>query len=148
MHMPVWVMNACWAGLVVAAILAVMVELRKWQRQKKSYRFEGLAIIAVFFFIHMYGFLSITHFQRGFTAVTIFHAVQYLGLIWWLERESAVSRFKKWPFFVFWGVLFTLGMIWEKGIGYFPSVAGAFLGGISMHHYLVDTVLWRRSVGR
>src|SRR6202011_5682994 len=86
-HFPPLFMNACWALFCGAVGLGLLAEARKMGRGLRSYDPIGLVTMLAFYVIHAYGFLSVSHYQRGFFAVTIFHGVQYLGLLWLLENQ-------------------------------------------------------------
>jgi hypothetical protein len=114
----------------------------------------------MFLGVHYYGFSVLSHFQRGFFAVTIFHALQYLALVWVLERKHYLSRGIRWfdlvpnlvGFMIFWLVMFALGFGWEQKITvslshWWTMASTILLAAISVHHYVVDSFLWRRPVG-
>jgi hypothetical protein len=87
--------------------------------------------------------------------------MQYLALVWVLERSERQKTGTRWiaaipnlsGFFLFWLVLFVLGFGWEQyvtaGIGKWWVIASTILlSAVSVHHYVVDSIIWRRSIGR
>ena len=115
----------------------------------------------VFWGIHAYGFVILTHYQRGFFAVTIFHAVQYLALVWILERKTAIEKGGSWyprlpnilGFAAFWSALFILGYGYEQKVtvalnNYWMEASTILLASVSAHHYFVDAFIWRKKTGQ
>jgi hypothetical protein len=112
--------------------------------------------------VHVYGFLSISHYQRGFFAVTIFHAVQYLALVWlkdaerpWARRAAlqSVRSARALGFPLFWGAIFAAGYVWENHVSALgrvvsPVLPAILLAAVSAHHYLVDSLIWRAPKAR
>jgi len=159
---PAPVLAACWALAGVGLLAGIAGEGRRWWRQGRSYRPLGVALLAIFYAIHTYGFLSVTSYQRGFFAVTIFHAVQYLALLWMLEREQAsaavrwVATLVRGAFGLvpFWGAitLVVLGFEWrvlpvlDRWV--WVSMSSVLLGAMSAHHYAADAMIWRARAGR
>lgn len=146
---------AC-VGLYVQAV----AEIRLIRRNGKNYNPNGIICYTVCMGIHYYGFMVLSHFQRGFEAVTFFHAMQYLALVWVLERRQRSAAGNQWitaipnlaGFCVFWLVLYVLGFGWEQylttGLERWWTIASTILlSSISVHHYIVDSFIWRRSVG-
>jgi isoprenylcysteine carboxyl methyltransferase (ICMT) family protein YpbQ len=151
-----------WLGLVAlgGVYLLGVLEARSIWKNGRDYRLTGLICFIMFLGVHWYGFMLLSHYQRGFFTVTIFHALQYLALVWVLERKHYVSRGVKWiemvpnlvGFLVFWAVLYGLGFGWEQKITvalthWWLMASSILLAAISIHHYTVDSFLWRRSVG-
>lgn len=150
-------------GLVALAgiYLAVVGEIRLIIKNKWNYRPIGLLCYAICIGIHWYGFLIPSHYQRGFFAVTIFHAIQYMALIWHFERQTAIESGNKIAisiptlvgFMAFWGLLYLVGCGFEQQFLPFVShwwadASTILLAAISAHHYSVDTFIWRRNVGK
>ena len=138
----------------------LVAEGRLIRRNGSSYRPTGLICYAVCMGIHYYGFMLVEHFQRGFEAVTFFHAMQYLALVWVLERKQRAASGNRWivavpnliGFSIFWLTLYLLGFGWEQylttALEHWWIIASTILlSSISVHHYIVDSFLWRRSVG-
>lgn len=146
-------------GLAAAGVaVAVAAELKLIVANKQAYRPVGAANYAICFAIHGYGFTMIDHYHRGFFAITIFHAVQYLALVWSTERKTLgeLSWIRRVPvfagFILFWFCLFLLGYGYEQKLttalnDYWLQASTVLLAGISVHHYTVDSFIWRRSVG-
>ena len=154
-------MDFCFALAIVAIIFAVVLEVIKFKNSPQSYNPVGAVILCTYFLIHWFGFLSVEYYQRGFFAVTIFHAIQYFGLLWYMEWKSdtktLISNIKNIPFALafplIWGVVFILGFTFENkivslGNFFFPSLATILLGAVSAHHYFVDAFMWRRQAGK
>lgn len=151
-----WLMLMMFGGIYVQLVLeAVLLYRNRWK-----YRPTGLICFAMFLGVHYYGFSVLSHFQRGFFAVTIFHSLQYLALIWVLERKHYISKGVRWlelvpnlvGFLMFWLVMFVLGFGWEQKITislnhWWTMASTILLAAISVHHYVVDSFLWRRPVG-
>jgi hypothetical protein len=152
-------LQLCWALAFLGILLAMISEWRRAQRTEGRFDPVGLVTIGTYFAIHVYGFLQVVHFQRGFFAVTIFHAMQYLALVWMLERRGGASiaeRLNRWvgraAFVVFWVGLFSLAYVWEHHLSMVPTravpaFASVALGAVSAHHYFADAFIWRGKVG-
>ena len=154
------VMGLCWAVAIVGMAAGLLAELRTYRKAQNGYNVARLVTLIIYYAIHIVGFLSITFYQRGFFAVTIFHAVQYLALVWMLERSKATGRtervFKSLPrllaFPAFWAAFFVGAYLLENHVfmaanGLWPLMASVGLAAVSAHHYAVDSVMWRRKVG-
>ena len=141
--------------------IQIASEFILFRKSPSDYNPTGLICFLVCIGIHYYGFMVLSHFQRGFEAVTFFHAMQYLALVWVLERSERQKTGTHWiaaipnlsGFLVFWLVLFVLGFGWEQyvtaGIGKWWVIASTILlSAVSVHHYVVDSIIWRRSIGR
>jgi len=155
------VMTILWSVAGIGALIALCAEIRLICKNGRNYVAVGFVSYVICMGIHTYGFCIPSHFQRGFLAVTIFHACQYIALVWWLERSQAIERGYRWVekipnfigFILFWTVLYFIGFGYE---GKFSVAMNAFwipasavlLSSISAHHYTVDTFLWRRSAGK
>lgn len=164
---PVPVSDAILGGCAVAAFVGLLcgiageLERTSHLRSRSTsdpYAAAGWVQLVLYFVIHWYGFLSIENYQRGFFLITIFHAVQYLSVVWLFEKKSLSERA---PFLralsfeqsllLFWAVacagaygieqqlLSHLGVLW-------PMLATIMLSAVSAHHYLVDAVIWRQGV--
>ncbi|MBX9695779.1 MAG: hypothetical protein K2Z81_25565, partial [Cyanobacteria bacterium] len=108
--------------------------------------------------------ISVEYFQRGFFAVTIFHAVQYMALSWLLEdktknNDTATGRvlssipikWHRFSFLVYWGIILALASAWvwlatETNI-FWAQSSMILMMAVSAHHYAVDTRIWRKSAG-
>jgi hypothetical protein len=150
--------------LAVIALLGLysqcISEVRLIRRNGRDYRPTGLICYSVCMGIHYYGFMILSHFQRGFEAVTFFHAMQYLALVWVLERRQRAATGNQWiqavpnlvGFLMFWLALYVLGYGWEQYLttaisNWWLIASTILLSSISVHHYIADSFLWRRSVG-
>jgi hypothetical protein len=158
-----WIMALCWALAAVGIGAGLWSEVRTYRRVRAeggSYNAARLLTFAVYYAIHIIGFLSVTFFQRGFFAVTIFHAVQYLSIVWLLEKKveagPTARLFRRIPavaaFPLFWLGLFAVGYSMENYVfmganAVWPLMAAVGLAAVSAHHYSVDSVMWRRKVG-
>jgi hypothetical protein len=158
-----WIMGLCWALAAVGIGVGLWSEVRTYRRirgEGGSYNPARLLTLAIYYAIHAFGFLSVTFFQRGFFAVTIFHAVQYLAIVWVLERKvntgPTASLFRRVPaaaaFPLFWVGLFVVGYSLENYLfmganRLWPLMAAVGLAAVSAHHYSVDSVMWRRKAG-
>jgi len=162
---PLPLMSLLWSIGAVAVVIGLAAEVLKWRRacaQGTVYNVTGLLALLVFFAIHWYGFLSVEWYMTGFAAVTIWHAVQYLGITWRLEdRQKSSNCFQtkllrmvpvSASFVAFCAAIYFFGdfvqtNIFVLGNGWWPQFAATALSTISAHHYLVDTVLWGRKAG-
>jgi hypothetical protein len=155
-----WIMSLCWALAAAGMLAGLVAEVRSYRQATRAFNPARLVTFAVYYAIHIFGFLSVTYFQRGFFAVTIFHAVQYLGIVWALEAKAPQGRtaglLRRLPaaaaFPAFWLLLFLVGYSVENFVfgganRLWPLVASVALAAVSAHHYSVDTVMWRRKVG-
>jgi hypothetical protein len=164
-----WILGLCWALAGAGALSGLWAEWRTYRRLRQeggaggaSYNVARLVTLAIYYAIHIFGFLSVTFYQRGFFAVTIFHAVQYLGIVWTMERRVnagptiGLFRWVRVPalaaFPVFWMLMFVVGYTMENRVfmganRWWPLLATVGLAAISAHHYSVDSVMWRRKAG-
>lgn len=141
--------------------LAIVGEVRLIANNKANYRPIGLFCFVTCMLVHWYGFMVPEHYQRGFFAVSIFHAVQYMALVWHFEHQTAKEKGNRIAiavtplvgFLVFWLMLYLVGYEFEQQflpfLGSFWLDASTILfAAISAHHYSVDTFIWRRNVGK
>lgn len=155
-----WVINLLWCVAALGAFVAVAAELRLIRQNGARYNPASFLCYLTCMAVHIYGFVIASHFQRGFMAVTVFHSVQYLALVWLTERKQAVQRGARWAaalpnlagFALYWVALFALGYSYENHVtvsltSYWTQASAILLAAISAHHYTVDTVIWRRSAG-
>ena len=158
---PAPLLTALWILAGVGLCLGLYLELLKYRRLQ-PYDCSGLLILLVYFAIHWFGFLSIHYYFIGFITVTIFHAVQYLGIAWQFEEKQSTTDIfsakvlKALPtlgsFAAFWLVVYLVGdfaqsALMPLGNSLYPKFALVCLSSVSAHHYLVDTVLWGRKAG-
>jgi hypothetical protein len=166
--MPVRMPDSLMILCVVLAVLALLIGLNyEWQKfsSRPVYNPISLINLIVYFAIHMFGFLSITFYQRGFFAVTIFHAIQYLALVCWTEGRVTVQKGLSFAtvckfspvlvaFLSFWLLIFIPSYIWQGNVidaldRFWPHhLAGILLYAVSAHHYCIDTFLWRAKIGK
>jgi hypothetical protein len=161
-HMPGMAMVIFFALAAIAFTLGIAAEIIKFSNQE-VYNPAGLINLLAYNFIHCFGFLSTAYYMRGFFAVTIYHAIQYLGLVFILEKSQRknppafLGLWQKSPilvsFLAFWFVLFSFGHILENNIlvwfnSYWTQCTAILLGSLSAHHYAVDTFMWRAAVGK
>lgn len=160
---PHAVMNICWALAAVALALGLWSEAIKYKKSDKAYNCTGLLCLGMYFWLHWFGFISQEYFARGFLAITVFHAIQYIAVVWYLEDKQKSSP--KFPtarlmrympyglsFVAFWVAIFIIGdLIEEKvftlGNLFWAQFSSTCLSTISAHHYLVDTLIWSRKAG-
>jgi hypothetical protein len=120
----------------------------------------GLLMLVLYFGVHYYGFLSVEYFVRGFLFISIYHAVQYVAMVYYLERdgrtEKLTEKLMKGP------ILLAFPMFWVLliGAGYLVNFSAVkvdlfwtqfsliVFNNWSVHHYVVDTVLWTRKAGK
>ncbi|MBP9092958.1 hypothetical protein KBI23_18180 [bacterium] len=158
---PQPLLMALWIIAGVGLCLGLYLELLKYKRAQQ-YDCSGLLILLVYFAIHWFGFLSIHYYFIGFITVTIFHAVQYLGIAWHFEEKQSTTNIftakalKALPtivsFAAFWLVVYFVGdfaqnVLMPLGNSIYPKFALVCLSSVSAHHYLVDTFLWGRKAG-
>ncbi|PWU01107.1 MAG: hypothetical protein C5B53_03255 [Candidatus Melainabacteria bacterium] len=161
-HMPDALMTCCFALAFVGIVLGLLAELLKF-RQNLAYNPVGLITLLAYYAIHWFGFLSASYYFRGFFAVTIYHAVQYLGLVWLKEkqqRENPAAYLCLWdrmpvviPFLAFWLLIVLIGSTFTESVIptlniYWLQWSAVLLGAQSAHHYAIDTFLWRAKVGK
>ncbi len=163
MHIPDPIMIICWIMAGCGLALGLQSEVLKFKNSKSEYNCTALLNLIIYYAIHWFGFLSIEFYSRGFLTITAFHAFQYLSIVYLLERqqESSVKfptkRFLDivpagFAFVAFCIALFLIGQGTHDYIFSFPNqwwaqFSAVCLSTMSVHHYLVDTVLWRRKAG-
>ncbi len=120
----------------------------------------GLLLLFLYFAVHYYGFLSVEFFVRGFLFISIYHAIQYVAMVYYLERdgrtEKLTEKLMKGPIFfafpVFWLLLVGVGYLVNASAVkidlFWTQFSLIVLNNWSVHHYVVDTVLWTRKVGK
>lgn len=160
-HMPDEVMTLCLCLAVVALLSGISAEIMKMRQN--VYNPVGLVNLLVYFFIHWFGFLAPAYYMRGFFAVTIYHAIQYLALVWLTEKKQRkdpavyLCLWGKVPtvlaFFSFWLVIFVVGYLVAVKMlptlnTYWVEWAVVLLGAQSAHHYAVDYFLWQGKAGK
>lgn len=141
--------------------LAIVGEARLIAKNRGNYLPIGLVCYATCMAVHWYGFMVPSHYQRGFFAVSIFHAVQYMALVWHFEHQNAESRGNRLAisiptvagFIAFWAILYVIGYGFEQRFlpflgHWWIDASTILLAAISAHHYSVDTFIWRRCVGK
>ncbi len=162
LNIPDPILNVCWALAAIGVLVGLTAEVIKFN-QSKEYDATGLLILCVYFAIHWFGFLSYEFYARGFLAVTIFHAIQYVAVVFVLEEKQETSpRFATkrildlaphgLTFVGFFGLLFVFGSAMQDYIFTLPNFlyakfSAVCLSTVSVHHYLVDTVMWGRKAG-
>lgn len=147
---------------VVAFGLGIASEVVKYRNSKADYNCTGIMILVLYFALHWFGFISIEFYNRGFIAVTIFHAIQYIAIVWFFESKQKsttnilVKKVQLIPvavsFAFFWIGLYFFGQFVQNNVfslgnfcwAHFSSMC---LSTISAHHYFVDTVIWGRKAG-
>ncbi|HEY9785521.1 MAG TPA: hypothetical protein V6D17_08985 [Candidatus Obscuribacterales bacterium] len=152
-----WILAAC--GLVSA----IASEVIKYRNSDQDYDATGLLNLVMYYFIHWFGFLSAQYYARGFLTITVFHAIQYVGIVFLLEEKQTSSL--NFPtrrllalvphgltFLAFWVFLFLIGEGIQDYIFTAPNIfwaqfSATCLSSISAHHYLVDSVMWNRKSG-
>lgn len=162
LHMPDALMAFSLVLAVVGLALGLAAEWLKL-RQNAVYNPVGLINLLIYYAIHWFGFLSADYFYRGFFAVSIYHAVQYLGLVWLHEkqgRKNPAAYLCLWdkvpvllPFLAFWMLIILVGSTFTQSVLpsfdiYWLHLSAVLLGAQSAHHYAIDTFLWRAKVGR
>jgi hypothetical protein len=138
----------------------IVSEIRLIIKNGKNYSPIGLICFLICIGVHYYGFMVLSHFQRGFETITFFHALQYLALVWVLERKQRAAAGNRWitmlpnlaGFALFWLALYLLGFGWEQYITtglekWWLLASTILLSSISVHHYIVDSFIWRRTIG-
>jgi hypothetical protein len=160
-QMPDAAMALFWVLALVGLCLGLSMEFLKFRRP--VYNPVGLVILLVYFLLHWFGFLSVAFYLRGFIAISIYHAIQYLGMVWInerKERKQSAPLLGLWSnasprvsFLCFWLILFSVGFVAEHKIlvwfnVYWASFAMVILSAMSTHHYAVDTIMWRAKMGQ
>lgn len=158
---PAPLLTILWILAGLGLGIGLYLEALKYGRAK-NYDCSGLLTLLIYFAIHWFGFLSIQFYFIGFITVTIFHAVQYLGISWHFEEMQVTTNIftakvlKALPtlgsFAAFWLAVYLVGdfaqsALMPLGNSLYPKFALVCLSSISAHHYLVDTVLWGRKAG-
>ncbi|MBL7664801.1 MAG: hypothetical protein JNM93_06675 [Bacteriovoracaceae bacterium] len=147
---PEFLMNFLFVIFILAVFLGLIIEIK---RSLKLQKFENLLIFVAFIGIHYYGFVMLKHFHRGFLAVTLFHAVQYLAFVWIFEKKRRANTFFGKMFTQKFAVFFLCLLIWaypveNYAIPYFDYYIDNFalfmLWAISLHHYMVDGLIWKQ----
>lgn len=120
----------------------------------------GLLLLVLYFAVHYYGFLSVEYFVRGFLFISMYHAIQYVAMVYYLERDGRTEKFAtklmKGPiilaFPLFWslliGVAYLVNTSAVKIDLFWTQFSLIVLNNWSVHHYIVDTVLWTRKAGK
>jgi hypothetical protein len=162
-HIPEPIMAVCWLLAAVGLFLGLRAESIKFRSSRSEYNCTALLNLIVYYIIHWFGFLSAEFYVRGFLTITVFHAFQYLAIVFLLEnRQSISSNFPTKRFlsscpsgFAFVAFCIALFLIGQGAHDYLFSPANIWwaqfsatcLSTMSAHHYLVDTVLWRKKAG-
>lgn len=162
---PAALMSLLWLAAGCALIAGLAQEVLKYKRSRSTYDLTSLLTLLTYFIIHWFGFLSMKFYMMGFVTITIFHAVQYLGMVWRCEASQTTSRnigdfiggtLKLVPygvaFVIFVAVIYLIGDVVESkilmaGNKFWAPFTTTCLFAISAHHYLVDSFMWRRKAG-
>lgn len=162
---PELLINGLWAlgvGAFGIGIYCEWLRFRRAYRQSTTYDLSGLIMLTTYFGIHWYGFLSLQNYYTGFLTITVFHAVQYLGISWKFElkqssSESAVTMLlrklpTRYSFLMFCIFLYAFGDVFENhvfSIGniFWKQFGATCLSAITAQHYLLDTLVWRKNSG-
>ena len=166
---PQLLIHLLWALAVVGLAMGVAAEWKNFRAGGGKYHPIGIVNLAIYFGIHWLGFMSLDYFYRGFIAVTIFHGIQYLALVWKLEKRhygsDPESYYNKIPlvggFLIFWALLLMMGTGYEQGLvtrvigplatpdtaAFVGALILALLTGVSAHHYTIDMFIWRKKAG-
>lgn len=143
----------------VGLLLGLASEFMK-ARANAVYNPVGLVLLILYFGVHYYGFLSVEYFIRGFLFISIYHAVQYFAMVYYLERdgrtEKITEKLMKGPillmFPIFWLLLVGFGYLVNQTVPkidmFWTQCSLIVLNNWSVHHYVVDTVLWTKKVGK
>ena len=155
LHIPPAILVPCKILFAISILSCGFYFFRQFSRGLRGELLAPLVAAVCYFALHAYGFLSVAHYQRGFMVITIFHAVQYIGMVWKFETEVPDRTLfvrLSYAFPLFWIALFGLGMVWETAITMsnqvFAFASAACLAAVSAHHYTVDSVLWRAQTGK
>ena len=149
---PSWLIQTLGVVAIMGAGLFIWHTIRRWNEERK-FSVLPLIIFCTYLGIHLYGFAIESHFQRGFMTITLFHAIQYMGMVWVLEKSNRRSAiFSMLPFLLFWLLLFAWGYSIETYVitslqQWLIPITSVLMMGISFHHYWVDGVMWRHSAG-
>lgn len=163
MHIPDPIMSACWILAGGGLLAGLYAEAIKFRSAKEAYNCTALINLLVYYVLHWFGFLSAEYYTRGFLTITAFHAFQYLAIVFLLEKQQTTSetfptkRFLSviptgFAFVAFCIALCLIGQGAHDYIFSLPNVwwaqfSATCLSTMSAHHYLVDTVLWRKKAG-
>lgn len=163
LNIPDPIMSVCWLLAAAGLVAAIASEVIKFKSSEGEYDATGLLNLFIYYWIHWFGFLSAEYYARGFLAITIFHAIQYVGIVFLLEEEQKSSEnylpkriLRLAPhgltFLAFWVFLYLVGSGVQDYIFTLPNIwwaqfSATCLSTISAHHYLVDTVMWSRKSG-
>lgn len=146
----------------VGFMLGIACEVEKYRKSKEAYNCVGVLILFLYFWLHWFGFISIEYYNRGFITITLFHAIQYLAIVWLFEskqtttRNPVIAKIQLVPvavsFAFFWIGLYCFGVFMQNNVidagnfawSHFSTMA---LSSISAHHYFIDTLLWGRKAG-
>lgn len=161
-RVPLAIICACVLLAAIGFACGVNLELRRFKASKTLFNCTPFIALCTYYFIHYYGFLSVANFQRGFMTVTIFHAIQYMALVWLFESrhrsktQMSTTFYQKFPqllsFLLFWVLLYVVGSIFQDhllrmGNVFWLKFSTICLSAISIHHYAVDSVMWGRKSG-
>lgn len=161
-RIPIVLIAACVLLAAFGFWRGIGLEVKRFKENQTQFDCTPLIALVTYYFIHYYGFLSVANFQRGFMTVTIFHAIQYIALVWLFESrhrsktQLSTTFYQKLPqlasFGLFWALLFVAGSIFQDhlltmGNVFWLKFSTICLSAISVHHYAVDSVMWGRKSG-
>ncbi len=159
------VMNVCWVLAGIGLSTGLFSEAMRFKRKgASSFSIVPLMNLLVYYILHYFGFLSVEYFQRGFFAVTAFHAIQYMAISWVLEDKkkseetvtgqlllSVPNVVKRYSFVVFYLMLLLLAYLLDNVATrinvFWLQGSAVLLLALSAHHYTVDTRIWRKAAG-
>jgi len=162
---PDWLLISLGTLALASLLIGLLSEAFKFRRAVQSateYNISNLLVLITYFGIHWLGFLSIQFYFIGFFAITLFHAIQYLAITWKYEiSQNQTNTFTKrliekipraYSYVAFCVLLYFVGDLFEKGLFSFgnmlwPKLAATCLSSMSTHHYLIDSIVWRKQSG-
>lgn len=159
MNVPDLVMVAFGLLAYFGFLMGLISEYLK-AKNSSVYNPVGLLMLVLYFAVHYYGFLSVEYYVRGFLFISIYHAIQYVAMVYYLERDGRTEKFTeklmKGPivlaFPIFWLLLIGFGYLINQGARtidlFWTQFSLIVLNNWSVHHYVVDTVLWTRKTGK
>jgi len=163
---PPWVLYVFWAAFTLSALMIVGLVLRKYVEKGK---WPPLSVAASLVALYIWYIPSFYH-PVYFLFIPLFHSLQYLVFAVSLKRNQIENKIgelknKEWRakflknslFFIFAMVLLGAATFeWipkfiDKNLGYEAQIfgtsliVGVFTLVINIHHYFIDSVLWRKN---
>lgn len=151
---PVWMdghkSTLAWTLIVGGSLFLAFYVFMQWRFVKQGHRVSPqkifLLVVTGFCSIYTWGFNS---WGEAFLIMNLFHAVQYFGLVWGMERDSMMKLFRLDNAVAGKAICWFLFLGLAVGYGYFAQAIDGSIKGllavtlvVSIMHFWYDGFIW------